>query len=68
MPEYGWQLTNLDLTKETNFVTDFTSPEYFIKNNKITHVVYNNCLNIIQLDLIKNYFETNNLVLEVIKK
>ena len=40
----------------------------FIKNNKITHVVYNNCLNINQLDLIKNYFETNNLVLEVIKK
>jgi hypothetical protein len=40
----------------------------FIKNNKITHVVYNNCLNISQLDLIKNYFETNNLILEVIKK
>ena len=34
VPEYGWQLTNLDLTKETNFVTDFTSPEYFIKNNQ----------------------------------
>ena len=34
VPDYGWQLTNLDLTKETNFVTDFTSPEYFIKNNQ----------------------------------
>ena len=40
----------------------------FIKINKITHVVYNNCLNINQLDLIKNYFETNNMVLEVINK
>ena len=37
VPEYGWQLTNLDLTKETNFVTDFTSPEYFIKNNQIVY-------------------------------
>ena len=49
---------------ENNPLTTFD----FIKNNKITHVVYNNCLNITQLDLIKNYFETNNLVLEVIKK
>lgn len=40
----------------------------FIKNNNISHVVYNNCLNISQLDLIKNYFETNNLTLEIIKK
>jgi hypothetical protein len=37
VPEYGWQLTNLDLTKETNFVTDFTSPEYFIKNNQTVY-------------------------------
>jgi hypothetical protein len=49
---------------ENNQLTTFD----FIKNNKITHVIYNNCLNIYQLDLIKNYFETNNLVLEVIKK
>ncbi len=49
---------------ENNQITTFD----FIKNNKITHVIYNNCLNINQLDLIKNYFETNNLVLEVIKK
>jgi hypothetical protein len=49
---------------ENNLLTTFD----FIKNNKITHVIYNNCLNIHQLDLIKNYFETNNLVLEVIKK
>ncbi len=49
---------------ENNQLTTFD----FIKNNNITHVVYNNCLNINQLDLIKNYFETNNLVLEVIKK
>jgi hypothetical protein len=37
IPEYGWKLTNSDLTKETNFVTDFTSPEYFIKNNVTTY-------------------------------
>jgi hypothetical protein len=36
-PEYGWKLTNSDLTKETNFVTDFTSPEYFIKDNITTY-------------------------------
>jgi hypothetical protein len=39
----------------------------FIKQNGIKHVVYNNCLNIGNLDLIKNYFETNNFVLEIIK-
>ena len=37
IPEYGWKLTNSDLTKETNFVTDFTSPEYFIKDNVTTY-------------------------------
>jgi len=37
VPEYGWKLTNSDLTKETNFVTDFTSPEYFIKDNVTTY-------------------------------
>ena len=37
IPEYGWKLTNSDLTKETNFVTDFTSPEYFIKDNITTY-------------------------------
>jgi hypothetical protein len=36
-PEYGWKLTNSDLTKDTNFVTDFTSPEYFIKDNVTTY-------------------------------
>ena len=34
IPEYGWKLTNENLTDETNFVTDFTSPEYFLKNNQ----------------------------------
>jgi hypothetical protein len=37
IPEYGWKLTNSDLTKETNFVTNFTSPEYFIKDNITTY-------------------------------
>jgi hypothetical protein len=34
IPEYGWKLTNENLTDETNFVTDFTSPDYFLKNNQ----------------------------------
>jgi hypothetical protein len=37
IPEYGWKLTNTDLTKETNFLTDFTSPEFFIKDNITTY-------------------------------
>lgn len=37
----------------------------FIKGNKINHIVYNNCLNIAELDLIKIYFETNNLRIEI---
>lgn len=40
----------------------------FIKLNKIKHVIFNNCLNIFQLDLIKNYFETNNFILEITNK
>jgi hypothetical protein len=39
----------------------------FIKENKITHVVYNNCSNIAELELIKNYFQTNNYKLEITK-
>lgn len=39
----------------------------FIKNNKIKHVVYNNCLNVHELELIKNYFATNNFVLKITK-
>ncbi len=39
----------------------------FVRNNNIKHVVYSNCLNIHQLELIKNHFETNNLRIEVKK-
>jgi hypothetical protein len=49
---------------ENNRINTFN----FIKQNKITHVVYNNCLNIDELELIKNYFETNNFTLQIIKK
>jgi hypothetical protein len=40
----------------------------FIKANNIRHMVYNNCLNINELELIKNYFATNNFRLEITKK
>ena len=40
----------------------------FIKANNIKHMVYNNCLNIDELELIKNYFATNNFRLEITKK
>jgi hypothetical protein len=40
----------------------------FVKANGIKHVVYNNCLNIDELELIKNYFATNNFRLEITKK
>jgi hypothetical protein len=39
-----------------------------IKANGIRHMVYNNCLNIDELELIKNYFATNNFRLEITKK
>lgn len=39
----------------------------FIKNNKIKNVIYNNCLNITELELIKNYFQTNNYSLKITK-
>jgi hypothetical protein len=39
----------------------------FVRNNNIKHIVYSNCLNVHQLDLIKNHFETNNLRIEVKK-
>lgn len=38
----------------------------FIKKNNIKNVVYVNCLNISELDLIKNYFETNNYTLQIL--
>lgn len=40
----------------------------FIKVNKINTIVYNNCLNITELDLIKNHFATNNLRIEITNK
>ena len=40
----------------------------FIKINNIKNVFYNNCLNITELELIKNYFQTNNYTLKISKK
>ena len=39
----------------------------FIKVNGLKSVVYDNCLNIKELDLIKNLFETNNYELKISK-
>ena len=32
IPEYGWTIGNEDITNQTSFVTDFTSPESFLNN------------------------------------
>ena len=39
----------------------------FIKVNGLKSVFYDNCLNIKELDLIKNLFETNNYELKISK-
>lgn len=40
----------------------------FIKSNNIKNVFYINCLNIVELELIKNYFQTNNYTLNISNK